>query len=196
MTTTETATKTEELVKDYHGDLLAYMEAYFKAASQDEEKVPRDSAGFLMTRIRVLLGDSLEALRAAGEERFGDLDFSHQVKETLAKATGWTLGSLSGIGDHSRAKMLRDQYMFLNGVSVGYSMLYTCEVGAHGGSDYADELLKHLREWNQLVVDFNRTLPAEVLRSLAEEEEGVDQESAVRITEKLQATWSSSDGDS
>lgn len=190
MTTTATNPQTEELVKNYHGDLLAYMEAYFKAASQEEDKVPKDSAGFLMTRIRVLLGDSLEALRATGAERFGELDLTQQIKETLAKATGWTVGSLSGIGDHSRAKMLRDQYMFLNGVSVGYSMLYTTEVGAHGESDYSEELLKHLREWNALVIDFNRALPAEVLRSVSKDDSGIEKERATNITRKLQETWS------
>lgn len=138
-----------------------------------------------------VLESGVEALRATGESRFGELDLTQQIKETVAKATGWTVGSLSGMGDHSDAKMLRDQYLFLNGVSVGYSMLYTTEVGAHGESDYAKELLKHLRQWNALVIDFNRTLPTEVLRSLAADESGIEKERAMSITRKLQETWSS-----
>lgn len=182
----------EEVVKRYHGDLVTFLKSHQTAAEQETPKAA-DTSGFMMTRIRALLDRHIAELEAAGERRFGDPKIGQRIKEALAKATGWTFGAISGLGSHGTSKMLRDEYLFLNATSIGYAMLYTTEVGAHGDSPYAGMLVSHLEKWNELIVSFNRSLPGAVLNELSREEAGFDKGRAIAITERLQGTWKSSE---
>ncbi|NNC87127.1 MAG: hypothetical protein HKN82_01565 [Akkermansiaceae bacterium] len=184
-------TNTEEIIKGYFGDLLAFMKGQLVAANSDGS-VPQGEASTILARIRVLLRNCVDELEHYGEKRFEGGNLSAKVKETVAKATGWAIGSAEHIGSHRDCQVFRDQYLLLNSTSTGCAMLYTIEFAANGDSELAGILLRHLREWNTLILDANRILPEVVLGEMNREEDGFGQEQAATISRALQDTWKES----
>ncbi len=163
-TTTQTNEKTQKILADWVGDIVA-LESHIEEAMDRQLKLTSDNAEITSTIQR--FHDTIRASKYRAEE------FQKQLGSTagnpVIKAGSSVLGKAAGIIDKVRedsiSKSLRDDYTAYNLAAISYTMLHTTAMAVGDGAtqQFAGEGLK---TYAGLVQDINRLMPLAVVTEL------------------------------
>ncbi len=110
-------------------------------ADSDLKKFPE--ALHLIGRMRLTAEHHLQGLEALAKMLNGEARSS--FKESVTAITGTAMGAVVQLMEHHVTKMLRDDYVVLSGISMGYSLLHTAGL-VLGSEDTSALALAFLKE--------------------------------------------------
>jgi ferritin-like metal-binding protein YciE len=124
-----------------------------------------------------------EQLKAAGGSN------AHAAKSAWAQILGSSAAALNNVRKTKVSKSLRDDYTALSLAAISYTMLHATAAGLGDGSTAA--LAKsHLEEITPIIVEISKTIPAVVLRELADDGENVSITAAQLTEDATGEAWS------
>lgn len=183
------STVNDKTLRKYSSDLLSLQHHLLKAVKKQQvsEKVKQKEAIEILHLLNLKLSEMAEEFEPMVAEFGGNR--KEEVKSKIANFTGVIVGLIDAARKDPVSKMLRDDYIALSMLAVGYKMLYTAAL-VRNEDKLAEITDNHLSAITQLITETSKAVPMIVARELAD-----DQETAEKIGKKAvkntQKAWSS-----
>lgn len=157
-----------EAINSYITDMLAledHIEKAVKGQLTDLKDYPELLAE--LRRAHQTIEHHLSDLRMLSDRRNAG-GLAGSVKRAGATVAGAAAGLIDLVRTEGLPKNLRDDYTAFSLASIGYVMLHTTAL-ALDDQEVAELSLQHFRDYAEAVMNFNRLVPAAVVRYLEEE---------------------------
>jgi DNA-binding NtrC family response regulator len=183
------STLNEKSLRKYSSDLLSLQNHLLKAVKkqQSSEQVKEKEAIEILHLMNLRLSDNVKEFEPLLEELGGDT--REEIKSKIANFTGTIAGLIDSARKDPVSKMLRDDYIALSMLAVGYKMLYTAALVAHR-DDLAEITMSHLRSITQMITEISKAIPMVISGELIDDPE-LASEIGKKAVKQTQKAWSS-----
>jgi hypothetical protein len=183
------STVNDKTLRKYSSDLMSLQHHLLKAVKKQQvsEKVKQKEAIEILHLLNLKLSELAEEFEPMVAEFGGNR--KEEVKSKIANFTGVIVGLIDAARKDPVSKMLRDDYIALSMLAVGYKMLHTTAL-VRNEDKLAAITDKHLSVITQLIAETSKAVPMIVARELADNMETAEKvgKKAVQDTQKA---WSS-----
>jgi hypothetical protein len=179
----------EKSLRKYSSDLYSLQNHLLKAVKKQQasDKVKEKEAIEILHMINLRVSEQIKEFDPMLEELGGDI--SDEIKSKIATFTGTISGLIESARRDPVSKMLRDDYIALSMLAVGYKMLYTTSLVAHS-DDLAEMCMNHLTSITQMINEISKAIPMVITKELVDDHE-LAAEIGKKAVENTQKAWSS-----
>ena len=179
----------QDTLQQYVSDMLAverHMLPAFENQSKDERFAQYPNAQYLVKKVKTAIHSHINGLEHHLENLGGDA--ASPIKSAVTAALGTAASVIENMRTDPISKNLRDDYVVLNLVAIGYTMLHTTGQ-ALMDQEIADLAATYLMEYTPLITDINEVIPVVVVGELQDETEMLDPDAAERSIQRTQQAW-------
>jgi hypothetical protein len=179
----------EKSLRKLSSDLYSLQNHLLKAVKkqQTSDKVKEKEAIEILHMINLKVSEQIKEFDPMLEELGGDI--SDEIKSKIATFTGTISGLIESARRDPVSKMLRDDYIALSMLAVGYKMLYTASLVAHR-DDLAEMCMNHLTSITRMITEISKAIPMVITKELVDDHE-LAAEIGRKAVESTQKAWSS-----
>ncbi len=183
------STINEKSLRKYSSDLYSLQNHLLKAVKKQQasDKVKQKEAIEILHMMNLRISDQIKDFDPLLEKLGGDI--SDEIKSKIATFTGTISGLIESARRDPVSKMLRDDYIALSMLAVGYKMLYTTSLVAHR-DDVAEMCMNHLTSVTRMITEISKAIPMVVPKEMMDDQE-LASEIGMKAVEKTQKAWSS-----
>lgn len=185
------AATSQDTVRSYTADLLAVLRHCHGAILRhvDDEQVRRISnAGPLLRDMDAKLARQIAALERRLEE-LGGAGAVGSAKEMVTSVSGFLAGIYGKMRGEKASRMLRDDYVALNFMTVCATMLHTTAL-ALADARTAELTKGFLNDYPPLIMELGELVPHAVIADLGADEIAIsDSQAGLRAAEELREAW-------
>jgi hypothetical protein len=183
------STINEKSLRKYSSDLYSLQNHLLKAVKKQQasDKVKEKEAIEVLHMLNLRISDHIKEFDPILEELGGDI--GDEIKSKIANITGTISGVIESARRDPVSKMLRDDYIALSMLAVGYKMLYTAALVAHR-DNLAEMCMNHLTSITRMITEISKAIPMVVSKELLDDQE-LASEIGKKSVDMTQKAWSS-----
>jgi hypothetical protein len=182
------STEEKRSLRNYTSDLHA-LETHFMNAIRKQKtskKVMNENVIDLLHEADKMVSGHVEVLDSQLKRLGGSV--KADIKTKLASFAGSVAGLIDEARSDSVSKMMRDDYVALSMITIGYTMLHTHALADEDG-ELAKVTMEHMSDCTGMITEISKIVPLTVAGELIDNKEHAE-EIGRKALENTQAAWS------